>query len=69
MRNLILFKGSCGHTTVREINNEQWMFYTRSEVANRIRTGKRTRTVYVNPWMYCVCIDCMYENDLESENI
>lgn len=64
MKNLLMFFGSCGHTTVEEIDDETWLKFAttsgRGEVPpHRSRTGRTTRMVYVSPRRYTVCTDCM----------
>ena len=67
MKSLLMFFGSCGHTTVREVDDATWeRFATRpghgaiGELPPcRSRTGRRTRMVYVYPGRYMICQDCM----------
>ena len=60
MRNLMLFHGSCGHTTVNEVPAETWERFAK-RARNRTRTGRDTRMVYVEPDRFCICQDCMTE--------
>lgn len=57
MRNLLLFQASCGHTTVDQVSDE--VFEQAAARCNRVRVGKRIRTVYVYPYRYQVCQRCM----------
>jgi|HubBroStandDraft_6_1064221.scaffolds.fasta_scaffold625667_3 hypothetical protein len=67
MRNLMMFFGSCGHVTVEEIDDAEWVNYTTQTgygslgplAPCRTRTGRKTRMVYVYPGRFMVCKDCM----------
>lgn len=71
MRNLLMFFGSCGHTTVNEVSDETWLRYATQPGFSAIselppcpsRTGRRSRMVYVHPGRYCICLDCMKLDD------
>lgn len=70
MKNLMMFFGSCGHTTVQEISAESWERYATKPGYSgigelppcRSRTGRKTRMVYVYPGRFCVCQDCFAED-------
>lgn len=76
MRNLMMFFGSCGHTTIEELTDEQWERYAYGRgfgglgelEPNRYRVGSKTRMVYVNPGRYCVCKDCFEEEWADLTN-
>jgi len=69
-----MFFGSCGHTTVDEVDDETWLRYATKPGFSAIselppcpsRTGRRLRMVYVHPGRYCTCVPCM---KLEDEAI
>lgn len=73
MRNLLMFHGSCGHTTVEEVDDGTWERFASQvghgpfgpDTACRSRMGRKTRTVYVRPLRFAQCVTCMRE-DMES---
>lgn len=66
MRNLLLFQGSCGHTTVDEVSDE--VFEQVAARANRVCVGKRTRAVYVWPRRFMICQRCMQVEAMAEAN-
>lgn len=67
LRNLVMFHGSCGHTTITEVSTEEWDKLATQPThgpihtgpPNRSRTGSKTRMVYVLPMRYCPCQPCL----------
>jgi hypothetical protein len=77
MKNLLMFFGDCGHTTVTEIDDEQWERWTTQPgynaigpmAPNRTRVGRKTRMVYVYPGRFCVCEDCFAADMMDLEDL
>lgn len=70
-----MFFGSCGHTTVDEVDDATWLRYATQPGFAAIselppcpsRTGRRLRMVYVHPGRYCICLPCMKLEDAAIE--
>lgn len=77
MKNLRMFFGSCGHTTVDELSTEDWnrANKTAEELTRAMPFGRASndtysvecsdgeaRMVYIYPTRYCICQNCFRED-------
>lgn len=77
MRNLLVFSGSCGHLTFTEVDDREFELFATPCLAptiggpgpvvlwNRTRVGRYTRAVYVWPFRYTICQDCVNQDSEE----
>jgi hypothetical protein len=61
MKSLLIFFGSCDHVTTDEVTDEIFESFTDAAKGNYSVTcaDGSARAVYVYPWVYCICGDCM----------
>jgi hypothetical protein len=58
MKSLLMFFGSCGHVTTEEVSAAVWDRFAKNNY-NVSAADLSARMVYVYPWRYCICQDCM----------